>query len=851
MKFRFTAIDRSLNRAELRWQGLRLLRGSAVLGIAICLLVIAWGVTVAAGFLASRPLAVAWLGAIAGGGLMALGLLVLRITGDSPDRKRIAAALENNDRRLLDRLNTLLFLERAPDEIGAEHFARRIASQAQTILRDKPKVSPFSARPALAWLGAFVAVMCVTLLLNRHFEPWQHLVSPAQSVKARGPQAPVEFARVPIETNHPWGEVRITDPGADLTVTKVDVVPLQIEAAANRPLTNVSWFSAVNGAKEAAHLLPATAEPCYGTYQPTIYLDELHVSDWDVLSYYARATTDRSNIYGSQVYFLEVRPFREDILKLPGGQGGKPYRTLSEISSLIGRQQHVIRQTYQHTQQPPASESMRVQDRTKLAAAEADLSDSAQHLYAKMAGELENKPIGDALDNLAKAEQSLGRASSLLQANALEDGQDVERRALSELVAARKTFQKAVSDQPGAFDEASPENESASPVADDAQKLNQMAEFRNEAKAAEDFIREALEKQKQLEQQARLQPRGDQPALGAQEKQLEKSLQDFQAQHPQVFNGATQQCEAAQQALAKAGSELDRQNGRQAAQNATHALQNFNDALQKQAANRQLADAYKLRQMLESEKQQLAQAGRSKEGAPDPQNAARSARQTVDQLKQAAEQEPTRGAFGQPLRDALSGGQKSELDEQLRQLEQGQDPGQRQRQAASAADALDKVAKAFDQSQPQSLQTARKSDPLKPKDEDGLAQGGAELDSLIKELEKNGQLAPSDQSKQGQQALQDLQNGMRSRFGDDASSQELLGRLGRALDQGTLNPNELKNLLQQIQRFAAESSEKLARREDQPDITNIDPSRLPPAYRDPIQKYFEKLSQPPSEGDTP
>ena len=75
---------------------------------------------------------------------------------------------------------------------------------------------------------------------------------------------------------------------------------------------------------------------------------------------------------------------------------------------LISRQQHVIRQTHQHLQNPQAQENLQAQDRKKLSEAEADLGDSAQHLYAEMAGKMENKPIGEALDNLAKAEKSLG-----------------------------------------------------------------------------------------------------------------------------------------------------------------------------------------------------------------------------------------------------------------------------------------------------------------------------------------------------------------------------------------------------------------------------------------------------------
>src|SRR5439155_1049330 len=98
-----------------------------------------------------------------------------------------------------------------------------------------------------------------------------------------------------IEQNQSWGEVRITDPGADLKVTKVDVVPLEIEAAANQSLQKVSWFSTVNGTEETPHELPPPKEPRYAVYQPTLYLDELHLTDWDVMTYYAKATTEKGN----------------------------------------------------------------------------------------------------------------------------------------------------------------------------------------------------------------------------------------------------------------------------------------------------------------------------------------------------------------------------------------------------------------------------------------------------------------------------------------------------------------------------------------------------------------------------
>ena len=118
---------------------------------------------------------------------------------------------------------------------------------------------------------------------------------------------------------------------------------------------------------------------------------------------------------------------------MPGGESGKAYKHLNEISGLIGRQQHIVRQTHQHLQNPPQQENLRAQDRKKLGDAEIDLGDSTKHLYAQMATEMENKPIGEALDNLAKAEKSLNTAGKQLHNNAMPEAQKNERTALSRI----------------------------------------------------------------------------------------------------------------------------------------------------------------------------------------------------------------------------------------------------------------------------------------------------------------------------------------------------------------------------------------------------------------------------------
>lgn len=847
MNFRFSTVETTLNRAEFRWKWLRLLKYTGMVGILVCLGLLAFGEALLAGW--ALTLGAAWTIIII---LLITAFIIwaaigIAVLSAAPERRWLGAVLEKTQPRLQDRLNTLLFLEKQPADTRNESFASRIARQTQTVFAEQPAPRPFQSTNALIWFAAFMAALGGTIWFYAGTSPWSRLL-----VAGRTRAQPIPRTEKPFELALPtnnleamqaWGQVRITDPGTDLQVTKVDVVPLQIEAAANEPLKSIGWFSAVNGGQEALHELPPPPEPRYALYQPVVYLDEMDLSDWDVMTYYAKAHTGSTQAFASEVYFLEVRPFREDMMKLPGGQGGQAYGTLNEISSLINRQQHIIRQTHQFIQRPPAPENLQDQERKKLSAAEGDLGDSTGHLYAQMAAEMENQPIGEALDNLAQAQKSLGEATRTLTANNLDKAPNLERSALSELVAARKTFQKAVTEHPDAFGEPRKEQ-----TADDSQKLDQMAEFRNEAKAAQEFVQKTLEQQRNLQQQARLAAKSDYVPLANQEQHLQQSLRDFSGQHPEPFKAAQAQVRDAQKALGVAAHSLEQRSAdaTTATQEATQKLEQLSQAVQNQVAAQQLADAYRLKRMLDQQIQTFDQSARagSNVSVPELQKAARDARETVDQLGKTAEQEPTREAFGQPLRDALSGQSRMDTEVKLRQLQQAQDDAEMQQRAAAARDKLGQISKAFSESQPRALQQARQNDSLQPRGPSSFNQGLAELQSLLQRLQQGRALPREDQAKQSQQAMNDLKSGLPNRPADEARAQELLKELDALLKaEGTLNLNELKKLISDLQRFSVESSPQMASKEEGPDLVNIDPARLPPAYRGRIQKYFQRLSE--------
>src|SRR5437660_5505027 len=275
----FTIVETSLNRAEFRWKWLRFWQRSFALGTALGLFLLLFGSAILLGWVTSKVVGMAVLVALGIIGFITWLVLVIAVAAGSPDRNWLAAVLERVDSRLLDRLNTLLFLERRRGDARVESFALRIAKQTQAVLAEKPSPPTFPATSPLGWLLAFLLVLTGTVLMYEFASPWERLLAAEKSkpLQAAQTEKNLELALPPtnnVEQNLAWGEVRITDPGADLKVTKVDVVPLQIEAAANQPLKKVDWYSTVNGTSETPHDLAPPTEPRYAVYQPTLYLDE-------------------------------------------------------------------------------------------------------------------------------------------------------------------------------------------------------------------------------------------------------------------------------------------------------------------------------------------------------------------------------------------------------------------------------------------------------------------------------------------------------------------------------------------------------------------------------------------------
>lgn len=861
-------IEEQLQRVQRRVRLERVLVLAGLVALAVLLGLLALGMAIERGRLHSGPGALGLLIV-----LLALGLLAgvaAAVAGVLTRRPRgwLARRVEGLQPELRERLLTLTYLEPVRGDARLEPYARRIERQAADVLvseRLSPAVS--LRRAGLLWLLALALGVGEVFLLVRA-RPWQKLsFNPMANGGSRPLELPtpgpgeVETAVDAAEDPAGWGEVRITEPGRDLQVTKVDAVPLQIEVAASAPLGSARWWTANGGAPAQAHALPAPAEPHYAIYTPTLYVDELRLADWDVVSYYAQAAAGSDRRFTSEVYFLEVRPFREDLLRLPGGEGGRAYRLFSELSALIERQKHVLRESHAFRQRRYERGPQRAQDQERLARAEGDLEQAARHLYARIAAEHENQPVAEVLDHLARAQTQLAAAAGALRAD--EAGvPGLQQQALTELVATRKRLQKAVSDTPTAFTDPSDDQSSTQDAPAAAGQLERIAEYRNEDKAVRAGLTELSEEQRRLAADVTQAfaahangglPHAEAQALADRQRQLGARLRALREAHARAFQERRQAAEAATHALERAattlqpapGEEEDEEEGQsQAAASgalelAERALAALNDSFDEASGVRRLADAYRLRRLLA----QSAGALDGLEHAPKGEAArvAQQARQASRELKDIVEQTPTGAAFGPALHEALADAAQRERERRLEGLA-GAEGELAQRQAAQASRAsLDDLTRAFDASQPAVSRQAQARDALREEGAEALDRARRGLAALAQE---QGQARP-DEARRRRAILEALEAGLDDLKGHDpVRTRALLQRARQELEaRQRADGKSLAALLDEIEHLRAEASRSRLGAGDRASLRHIDPTSLPAGYRERIERYLRALAE--------
>jgi len=223
---------------------------------------------------------------------------------------------------------------------------------------------------------------------------------------------------------------------------------------------------------------------------------------------------------------------------------------------------------------------------------------------------------------------------------------------------------------------------------------------------------------------------------------------------------------------------------------------------------------------------------------------ARLSRRATEQLRQIAEQSPSNESFGPPLREALGEQDSERLEQALGRLSKSSEPGERQQAAGEASEGLKKITSAFDASVPSTLADVRQRRSLLPRDSDAIASGLQPLQSAARRQSQGRPLSRRQRGQVGREAVRNLSTGIPDMYGHNERSDQALSQLEQKLNDldFPLDLKTVQELTRDVQQLGREVVVP-----DQPEapaeIQSIDPSRLPPDYRDAIEKYFEKLSE--------
>ncbi|HND53011.1 MAG TPA: hypothetical protein PLV92_11460, partial [Pirellulaceae bacterium] len=729
-------VDRQLDQAISQRRWLRWIEFSATIVAAAACAIGLLAVVVLRGWIDQQFVANSLVGMTALAALVAWLIASVITIVMPPRRGQVAEAIEQSHGALADRLNAVVHMQetRTPrrqfeqrlalgtdaaaveeqarqQQVEAEYYVRIQKQASQVLTRRAPRL-PYSPRQALVRsLIAMVAVAAVFALFVQK-QPWSLLRSsyalpPTPPGGPETPEAPSLDIPPPdanvVEEQAPWGEVRISEPGTDLRITKLDTVPLQIEAAASSTLQSVHWVVAKNGGDEQRRELPAPADPRFAVYREQIVPTVEQLVDWDVLSYYAVATTTDGKTYQSDIYFLEILPLREELDELPGGGDGEPFELLDKLTAMIQEQQEVVRQAHRQSRAADPEAKHLKSQRERLAQREEQLSEAARHLGAEAEQQFANSAASELRKKLDDAAGTLKQAESSFQQSSVPDAAKNSREALAKLAAAREFFQESLRQNPREF-EPKPDEKAPTPP-DTAEQLKEIREMQQQRADEQRRVADLARRQRELMSKVKPGQPQEFPKHATQQDQLNLEFEQLMQERPDIardFPKETQEARndtrMASQAMRSMSPQTIPQIGA-----AAEKLEKLSQAMERREQEERLGEAYGLKKLLDDQIRQLEKFEKQPDSLTPPQQrqAADNSRQLTDQLQKVAQQSPTREQFGDPLREALNDANKQQLDKQCAGLGEGAGTGAAPKAASDLRQGLQKVSEAFQQSQPQ------------------------------------------------------------------------------------------------------------------------------------------------------
>jgi hypothetical protein len=333
--------------------------------------------------------------------------------------------LERSARELDARLAAKNRLEAAHELAASDHALARSQREETAVFLAGRRIRSHRGALFLLTIAAVLLALAQPATWLAWTQPWRHVSASAKA--APSPTPPPNLA-----------SIRWKSPDAEIQATAVEEVPLAARAESSHGLRDLTLEVSLNGEPKLSAPVAVEKLDTAGPreIEASIYLDQIEAQPYDIVSYYLRARrvgADDLPETTSPVQFVQVKPFRDDVMEGPGGDvmGTFPLikalkaaqlRLLKENFLLahadlarsdatwksenarVGREQEVLGKKTQDVIDRMISEGAPAEVVNLLAQAKPPMADAAQKI-ANAANESALAPQGKALGLITELEK--------------------------------------------------------------------------------------------------------------------------------------------------------------------------------------------------------------------------------------------------------------------------------------------------------------------------------------------------------------------------------------------------------------------------------------------------------------
>jgi hypothetical protein len=404
----------------LRWRGVLIV---AIVGLSATLLAL-W---LAPKFI--RPLPVERALEIWAGGVGLTALLALLARALAPRSLLVTAQHLDEQFAAKNRLEAAVGLGDSSSPLAQAH-RQEIESYLEKKHEARPvRILPWLAAAAIALLLAHILLVIVWVVPT--------LIHPAKPKAAPHPTPP------PASKDVPQAAIAWQSPGAEAKANPVEEVPTVATAKSTSGLHNMTLEVSVNGTPKKSIPIPddPTDKPGIHTIKTPIYMEDLDVKPFDVVSYYLRGQRNASQKLPdvtSAIQFVQVRPFRDDVMQ-SAGHSSKGYDLLirlklAELRSV--KENFVLAHTDLAADNP-----VRKEENDRVGKNQAELAQKTDEVVQEFTNE--GLPA-EMIDLLQQAKPLMDDAGKKILSTQNVPALEPQQKALNQIVEVEKFFHKFI-----------------------------------------------------------------------------------------------------------------------------------------------------------------------------------------------------------------------------------------------------------------------------------------------------------------------------------------------------------------------------------------------------------------------